>query len=288
MKTDALLYALFQNFPALFFEVIGEDPQKATDYHFRAVEVKQTAFRLDGVLLPTDPTAPIYFLECQFQKDPTFYLRLFGQIGLYCRRENYLGDWQAVVLFARRSLDPGVPIAYRAFEQSRQIQRFYLKEQAEQGSVALGVLNLVGTSKRSIKTKVQALLPRITTEGLDVDRQRQIMEIMETVVVAKFPQMSRQELEAMLGLESLRNTRVFQEGREAGIEQGREAGIEQGREVEARSLIERQLTRRLGNLTPQDHAQVRRLSLIQLEQLGEDLLDFRTPEDLLAWLDHNA
>ncbi len=39
-----------------------------------------------------------------------------------------------------------------------------------------------------------------------------------------------------------------------------------------------------GNLTPQDHAPVRRLSLIQLEQLGEDLLDFRTPDDLLAWL----
>jgi hypothetical protein len=47
-----------------------------------------------------------------------------------------------------------------------------------------------------------------------------------------------------------------------------------------RQLILRQLTRRLGQVTPEAEAQVRALSLPQLEALGEALLDFSEPDDL--------
>jgi predicted transposase YdaD len=36
------------------------------------------------------------------------------------------------------------------------------------------------------------------------------METLETILVSKFPNLTRREIEAMLKIKSLRNTRVFQ------------------------------------------------------------------------------
>lgn len=68
------------------------------------------------------------------------------------------------------------------------------------------------------------------------------------------------------------------------MEQGIEQGIERGAEQEARSLILRQLTRRIGDVSPEVRSQVQSLSLKQLESLGEALLDFSEPDDLVSWL----
>lgn len=64
MKTDSIFYRLFQKIPSIFFELIGNYPELAKFYQFSSVEIKQTAFRIDGVFLPSESTEnPIYFLE---------------------------------------------------------------------------------------------------------------------------------------------------------------------------------------------------------------------------------
>jgi Domain of unknown function (DUF4351) len=65
-----------------------------------------------------------------------------------------------------------------------------------------------------------------------------------------------------------------------GIERGIEQGIEQGE----RSLILRQLTRKIGEIAPNIETQIAVLSVSQLESLGEALLDFSGSADLDAWL----
>jgi Domain of unknown function (DUF4351) len=50
------------------------------------------------------------------------------------------------------------------------------------------------------------------------------------------------------------------------------------------SLVLRQLTRRIGEVTPELKSQVQELSLTQVEALGEALLDFSTLDDLVEWL----
>jgi predicted transposase YdaD len=60
--------------------------------------------------------------------------------------------------------------------------------------------------------------------------------------------------------------------------------LHEGGEKEARSLILRQLTRRIGELSPEMRSQIQSLSLTQLETLGEALLDFTEPADLLNCL----
>jgi predicted transposase YdaD len=62
-------------------------------------------------------------------------------------------------------------------------------------------------------------------------------------------------------------------------------GVQQGLQQEALSLVLRLLTRRFGTLDPQLQERVRGLSLAQLEELGEELLDFQAVTDLTDWLE---
>jgi predicted transposase YdaD len=79
----------------------------------------------------------------------------------------------------------------------------------------------------------------------------------------------------MLGI-TLKETRVYREIKQEGREEGRK--------VEASSLILRQLTRRVGELSPELSDRIESLSLEELESLGEALLDFSTVTDLTNWL----
>ena len=60
--------------------------------------------------------------------------------------------------------------------------------------------------------------------------------------------------------------------------------IAQGRKQEAFTMIVRPLTRRFGSLSPELQESLRRLSLEQLEELSELLLDFAAIADLETWL----
>jgi Domain of unknown function (DUF4351) len=50
-------------------------------------------------------------------------------------------------------------------------------------------------------------------------------------------------------------------------------------------LVLRQLTRRVGDVSVELSVRVKALPLVQLEELGEALLDFSQMGDLVAWLD---
>jgi predicted DNA-binding ribbon-helix-helix protein len=63
-----------------------------------------------------------------------------------------------------------------------------------------------------------------------------------------------------------------------------EIGFERGLQQEARSLIFKQLTRKLGVIPTDMRSQIETLSVEQLEALGEALLDFAAIADLTTWL----
>jgi predicted transposase YdaD len=65
---------------------------------------------------------------------------------------------------------------------------------------------------------------------------------------------------------------------------GIEKGVIQGAVQEARSLILRLLSRRVGVLSSEVRSQVESLPLEKLESLGEALLDFSSAADLDEWL----
>ncbi|MGK7907438.1 MAG: Rpn family recombination-promoting nuclease/putative transposase [Synechococcus sp.] len=141
MKTDSLFYYLFQTAPGILFELLGQPAELAEGYEFRSVELKQTAFRIDGVLLPrvsaTDST--VFFVEIQFQLDPYFYHRFFAEIFLFLRQNPEMKDWHAVVLFAKRGIEPGQTQPFQPLLESELVSRIFLEDLQENASNSLGI-----------------------------------------------------------------------------------------------------------------------------------------------------
>ncbi|MGI8501069.1 MAG: Rpn family recombination-promoting nuclease/putative transposase, partial [Hassallia sp.] len=165
MKTDSIFYRLFQEFPSIFFELIGEPPEEANFYQFSSVEIKQTAFRIDGVFLPTQTEEnPIYFVEVQFQPDSEIYSRLFAEICLYLRQNKPQNDWFAAVIYPTRSVDTGDIRHYREFFASHRVSRIYLDELGETASLPIGIatIKLVISDEETAIAQARELIDRVT------------------------------------------------------------------------------------------------------------------------------
>jgi predicted transposase/invertase (TIGR01784 family) len=215
VKTDPIFYRLFQTFPSSFFELIGRSPEDAINYEFRSVEIKQTAFRIDGVFIPVSGSdqQPILFAEVQFQKDPEFYYRLFSEITLYLRQYKPVSDWLAVVIYPTRRIEHSEPLAYQDWLALPKVQRIYLDELEIEAEPSFGVsmARLVVESEERTPEQARGLIAKAQQDIGNRLLQREILELVETIVVYKFPQTSRQELEAMLGLGELKETKFYQE-----------------------------------------------------------------------------
>jgi len=98
-----------------------------------------------------------------------------------------------------------------------------LGEAAEQ-SLGVGVVKLiVETRKKAIDTARQ-LLNKAGQEIADAALRKQIIELIETIVLYKLPKMTRQELEAMFGFSELKQTRYIQDIQQEAKEEGRLQG----------------------------------------------------------------
>ncbi|MBD2416368.1 Rpn family recombination-promoting nuclease/putative transposase [Anabaena cylindrica FACHB-243] len=83
-----------------------------------------------------------------------------------------------------------------------------------------------------------------------------LLEIVETILVYKFPRMSHKEIEAMFSLSDLKQTKVYQEGREEGREEGSlEAKLESIPRLLALNLTVEQIAQAL-NLTVETVKQI--------------------------------
>jgi predicted transposase YdaD len=66
--------------------------------------------------------------------------------------------------------------------------------------------------------------------------------------------------------------------------EGENRGEQRGKTEGERSLVLRQMSRRIGEVSPERRSQIQSLSLTQIEELGEALLDFSSPIDLDNWM----
>ncbi|KAI9129776.1 DUF4351 domain-containing protein [Acaryochloris sp. CCMEE 5410] len=175
-------------------------------------------------------------------------------LGLQARQDYYvinLWDIEAELVF-ERSLDtllPFVPILKNGGNQQtvrRALEQLQLNEEL---------------------VELESLLGFFASFVLDTELVRQIMRWDMTV---------------------LRESPWYQEIRQESLQEGREEGREEGEQTgalrEAQSLVLRQLNRRIGDISPELRSQLQSLSLEQLETLGEALLDFTKPADLVNWL----
>jgi len=221
VKRDSIYYQIFKRFPALIFELVDRRPEQAQNYRFESVEVKETSFRIDGVFLPPEGTTQrvIFFAEVQFQKDEGLYHRFFTESMMYLNRNRELyDDWYCVVIFPERSLEPSDTRTHRMFLNSDQMQRIYLDELGNPDMpIGINLMQLTIASDETMAEQAKQLIERVQLESTGTLPKNEIIDIITTIAVYKFSSLSREEVEAMLGL-SLEETRVYQEAKAEGQE----------------------------------------------------------------------
>lgn len=281
MRRDSIFYKLFQQYPNLLFTLLTNPPENAEEYRFDSVAVKEPKFEIDGVFLPPESENPgvVYFCEVQFQKDELLYERVFAESYLYFYRNRArFSNFQVVIIYPSRNLEQGDILPYSNLLNSFQVSRIYLDELGDIRQLPVWVALMVLTTLEDEQATEEAryLLARNQQEETQA-ANRAIIELIVTIMVYKFENKSQREVEEMLGI-TLKETRVYREIKEEGIQEG---------EQREKSLILRQLNRRVGELPEDVRQQVEILPLEELENLGEALLDFSSMADLQAWLEEN-
>ena len=96
--------------------------------------------------------------------------------------------------------------------------------------------------------------------------------------------LEKETIHRILRRDIMRESVIYQEIESEAEARGKAEGKAEGKLDGERSLVIRQLNRRIGSITPAQEATIGNLSLEQLEALGEALLDFTAPSDLENWL----
>ena len=279
MRRDSIFYKLFQQYPSVLFQLLAQPPNNADSYRFDSVAVKEPKFEIDGVFLPPENDSPgvVYFCEVQFQKDEQLYERVFAESHLYFyRNRNRFSDWQAVIIYPSRNTEQNDIYPHRSLLNSDQVHRIYLDELGDIHQLPVWVALMVLTTLEESQAPEAAryLLTKSNQETSSLSSQV-IIEMITTIMMYKFENLTLREVEVMLGI-SLERSRAYREIKQ----EGREEGLQQA----TLNLVLRLLTKRFGELSEELRSSISALPLPVMENLSEALLDFTSLNDLQNWL----
>jgi predicted transposase/invertase (TIGR01784 family) len=265
---------LAENFPADFATWLLGEPIALTK--LSPTELSLEPIRADSLILLSSADIIVH-LEFQTEPDSImafrmadYYLRLF-------RRFPNKKIIQIVIYLTPTNSDLVHQTVFETEVMRHQFQVIRLWEQPTQpfleatGLLPLAVLTQTpdrAQTLRQVAAKIEAILEK-----------RVQSNIAASAGILAGLKLERDFINQVLRKDIMQQSVIYQEWIEEGRAEGRLDG--------ERSLILRLLTCRVGEMPPELRTKVQSLSLTQLEALGEALLDFSEPADLLNWLDRN-
>ncbi|MGA9377845.1 MAG: Rpn family recombination-promoting nuclease/putative transposase [Phormidium sp.] len=183
-------------------------------------------------LMKIRQTNQFTLLKSNFNQDSDFYWRFFTEIFVYLGQYQPVNNWCAVAIFANRNLDPGIPIHYQGLVQNQQVIVVYLDEliNRTEPSLPIGMVQLVVESSESAVARTRRLLEQAQAQLQNEATRRKVIELIESVLIYKFTNLSREEIEAMFSLSDLKQTRFYQEAKAEGKQEGRQEGKLEGKQ----------------------------------------------------------
>ena len=168
---------------------------------------------------------------------------------------------------------------YDVIQLNRLNWRDFLRQPNPVASALMAKMNIAPAERRQVKFECLCLL---ATLRLDPARMQLISGFIDTYLRlgAEEERLLRDEIAKMEPVQQEEVMRIVTSWMEEGIEQG----LQQGKQEATLSLILRLLPRRIGAVSPELQVRLQQLSLPQLEDLAEALLDFTNEGDLVAWL----
>lgn len=279
MSTDNICKYISEQYPESFAKwILGEAPTSAD---ILKTELSVEPIRADFVAL-LHPQERLLHLEFQVEviTDPPMPLRM---LDYYVRYRQHSCPIEQVVIFLKRSTSAAAYI--EQFVDTNTIHRYRVIRLWEQDPTPL----LADPALLPLATLAQTDLPdallKQVASGIDkieeIEQKRNISACAEVLASLRF---NKDFIRQFFREDFMRESVIYQEIIQEGVEQGLQQGLQQGKREEALSYTMRLLTRRLGVVMPQLQAQIQKLPITQLEELGEALLDFTDATDLVAWL----
>jgi predicted transposase/invertase (TIGR01784 family) len=144
--------------------------------------------------------------------------------------------------------------------------------QQSRGLLPLAILSQTENRQRTLMEVAQRI------EQIE-ERREQSNIAVSTAILAGLV-LEKEVIEKLLRQEIMRESVIYQEIRAEGKQEGKQ----EGKREEGIYLILRLLRKRFGPVPEDLEKRIQGLSVSQLEDLGEALLDFETQTDLVSWL----
>lgn len=281
MAYDNICKYLAEQYPAEFARWLSTE--EVTDIKVLKTELSVEPIRADSLTLLQTANQ---ILHLEFQTLPAanpplplrmldYWVRLKRQYGCHIEQVViFLKSTSSDAVFINEFIDINTSHRYRVIR---------LWEQDPAPLLASPALLPFATLARS--DVPNTLLEQVVSEIDRIEEPSQRGNLAACVDVLAGLRFDKSLIRQLLREEIMQESVTYQDILQKGAQQGLQQGRQEGRREEAISLLVRLLTRRFGAVDSQLQERLQGLSLEQLEELGEALLDFKTAADLGIWLE---
>lgn len=149
----------------------------------------------------------------QFQPDPQLYYRLFNELLVYLRQYQPPHPWQLVVIYPDRQTERINELHFTGLLQLPNLTRIYINELSPASSTSLPIklLKLIIEPEATAPSLATELARQAQTAIPNINLRENLINLLETIIVYKLPQKSREEIAAMFNLSDLKQSRFYQE-----------------------------------------------------------------------------
>lgn len=252
-----------------------------TDVQVLKTELIQEPIRADSlVFLQTDNQILHLEFETRPYSDPPIAFRM---LDYYVRlKRQYSCAINQVVIFLQQTASEQVFVSEYTDTNTRHGYRV-IRLWEQDPALLLSVPGLLPLATLSQTNSPRTLLEQIATQIATIEEPTQQADLLACTQVLAGLRFEKDLIRQLFRKETMRGSVIYQEIREDGLLEG----LKEGRKNEALSFVTRQLTRRIGSIAPETTEQIQTLSVEELEDLGEALLDFSEASDLTNWLNEH-
>ena len=281
MAYDNTCKYLAEKFPAAFVHWLLPIDEPTTVQVLKT-ELIQEPIRADSlVFLQTDNQILHLEFETRPYSDPPIAFRM---LDYYVRlKRQYSCSINQVVIFLQQTASEQVFVSEYTDANTRHGYRV-IRLWEQDPALLLSVPGLLPLATLSQTNSPRTLLEQIATQIATIEEPTQQADLLACTQVLAGLRFEKDLIRQLFRKETMRGSVIYQEIREDGLLEGRQLGLLEGRKDEALSFLTRQLTRRIGSIAPETREQIQTLSVEELEDLGEALLDFSEASDLTNWL----
>ncbi len=276
MSYDNTCKYLAENYPADFARwLLSSD---TSDIEVLKTELNLEPIRADAV---TFLQISNQILHLEFQTSPKSTPPLdFRMLDYYTRlKRQYWCDIEQVLIFLQTTSSEIVFNTQYVDKKTRHEYRVIrLWEEDPTPLLANPALLPLATLART--DSPQDLLEQVAA-AVDMieerDERQNISACVQVLAGLRFP---KNLITQLFREEVMQESVIYQDILQKGLQQGEQRGLQKG-EV---AVILRLLIRRFGAIEPEVQQQIQTLSITQLDELAEALLDFSSPSDLVNYL----